>query len=124
MSQSTNSSCPTGVPDNLPIPQNVTYAVIPGQNTSDPWMVRCCQPNPVQIVNGCWEWCYIPATMSNDTTSSAIEFDFDNCLQLNGRNLNQSNGLLIHMSSSGASNRGITVARLALLLLSALHVLM
>lgn len=50
------TQCPRGmVPSHLPIPRDITYAVIPGQSKST-WMTNCCRPNPVNLVDGCWEW--------------------------------------------------------------------
>lgn len=122
MSNSTNLSCPkNSVPATLPIPQNITYAVIPGSNASDPWMFHCCQPNPVHIVNDCWEWCQVPAAIANHSTASDISQDLGGCLLGNGWNYTQSNGLFIHMSngkSSTASNNRVTFAGMALVALT------
>ncbi len=118
MANATGLDCPTNaVPATLPIPQDVTYVVIPGTNASDPWMARCCQPNPVQVVNDCWEWCAVPAAITNGSTPSEISSDFNRCLSTNGRNYTQSNGLLTHIAnkkSSAASNSRVTLAGTAL----------
>ncbi|RYP80506.1 hypothetical protein DL769_002445 [Monosporascus sp. CRB-8-3] len=120
MSPSSNMSCPVGeVPEDLSIPQNITYAVIPGQNISA--MAICCQPNPVHVVDGCWEWCQIPSAMAGDSDSGGIMFDFHNCLDANGRNISLSNGLAIHMASSATRNHGVTLTGLALVAVAALR---
>ncbi|RYO87093.1 hypothetical protein DL766_003549 [Monosporascus sp. MC13-8B] len=122
MSSSSNMSCPVGeVPEALSIPQNITYAVIPGQNISA--MATCCLPNPVHVVDGCWEWCQIPSAIAGDSDSGGIMLDFGNCLNVNGRNISQSNGLAIHMASSARPNHGVTLTGLALVAVAALRML-
>ncbi|GKT44219.1 uncharacterized protein ColSpa_04400 [Colletotrichum spaethianum] len=115
MSAAANFSCPTSsVPENLQIPQDVTYAVIPGHNISDSWMASCCQPNPVQLVQDCWEWCEIPAAITNGTTSETIPAAFSQCLQANGRDLNASNGLIVHVSSAATPSRHVSFTNMAM----------
>ncbi|KIH89440.1 hypothetical protein SPBR_07997 [Sporothrix brasiliensis 5110] len=120
MSNSSTSSCPTNlVPVDLPIPHNLTYAVIPGTNASDPWMVDCCHPSPVHVVNTCWEWCQLNGTNEDDVSS-----DFNACMITSKRNLSQSNGVLIHMSGTTSnSNNRATFAGMALVALTASVVL-
>jgi hypothetical protein len=94
-----SSNCPrAGIPDNLPIPGNIAYAVIPGQNASAPWMVNCCDPYPVQLVESCWLWCQLsPGTGSHANASvDAIMHDFESCLDDNRRDLNVSASILFH----------------------------
>ncbi|WYZ37664.1 hypothetical protein EsH8_II_001170 [Colletotrichum jinshuiense] len=120
MSAATNTSCPTSsVPENLSIPQNITYAVIPGQNASDSWMSSCCHPNPVQLVQDCWEWCEIPTSITNGTASEMITDAFGNCLRINGRNSTGSNGLLVHVSSAATLDRYVSFTKMALAALMA-----
>ncbi|RYP63859.1 hypothetical protein DL770_009287 [Monosporascus sp. CRB-9-2] len=86
-------------------------------------MAACCRPNPVYVVDVCWEWCQIPLAMADGSDSSGIMFNFDNCLDINGRNISQSNGLLLHMASSATPNRGVTLAGLTLVASAALRML-
>lgn len=109
---SANASCPTSsIPSTLDVPDNVTYAVIPGTNTSDPWMVNCCAPNPVQLVNNCWEWCEITDSMASFNVSSPndhtdqVSAAFSTCLVVNKRLLNESNGLEIRAKSFATGGR-------------------
>ncbi|RYP43801.1 hypothetical protein DL768_009662 [Monosporascus sp. mg162] len=125
MSTSNNIDCPTNAVNesvNLSIPQNITYAVIPGQNVSAA-MVNCCQPNPVHIVDVCWNWCQIPSSMTNDADESGVMFSFGRCLDANGHNVSQSNGLLTHMASSATPSHGLTLTGLALVAVAALRLL-
>ncbi|RYP24606.1 hypothetical protein DL765_000432 [Monosporascus sp. GIB2] len=125
MSTSNNINCPSNAVDdsvNLSIPQDITYAVIPGQNVSAA-MVSCCQPNLVNIVDVCWNWCQIPSNMTNDADESEIMFSFGSCLLANGRNISQSNGLLTHMASSATPNHVVTLPGLALVAVTALRLL-
>jgi hypothetical protein len=82
-----NSSCdPLTTPDKFPsIPSNLAYKAIPGQNTSDPWMVACCQPYPVQLVDSCWEWCEISPETAHNKNLTEIADDFGLCLLDNDR---------------------------------------
>ncbi|KAL1893269.1 hypothetical protein Sste5346_006445 [Sporothrix stenoceras] len=82
------NTCPPGgnfMPDlkSLDIPHDVRVAVIPGTNTSAPWMVNCCYPNVPNLVDGCYLYCVVPANISN------ID-DFTNCLTRLNRPLNES----------------------------------
>ncbi|CAK7213490.1 hypothetical protein SCUCBS95973_001811 [Sporothrix curviconia] len=118
------TGCPTNsVPATLPIPQNITYVVIPDGNTSDLWMASCCQPNPVQVVNDCWQWCAVPAVYTNGSVSpDDIAFRFDDCFLAAGRDISRSNGLLIHIgnreSSAAASRSRLTLASTAVVALT------
>ncbi|KAF4851787.1 hypothetical protein CGCSCA4_v003269 [Colletotrichum siamense] len=95
------SSCPTNeIPEGLPIPNNVTYAVIPGHNASDPWMVNCCSPNPVHLVNDCWEWCEVPEATKKNRDDAQIVSVFGSCLRAEGRNSTESNGVQVRSASS------------------------
>ncbi|WYZ42637.1 hypothetical protein EsH8_VI_000336 [Colletotrichum jinshuiense] len=100
---------------NLPIPQNITFAVIPGRNTSDAAMVSCCAPNPVQLAEGCYEWCELPDTYKGGGISSS----FGSCLTANHRNLNSSRILGVHTANSAAGKPGVTVTGLGMLALLA-----
>ncbi|CAK7220336.1 hypothetical protein SCUCBS95973_004124 [Sporothrix curviconia] len=91
------ATCPPGnqLPEvtTLPIPLNVSVAVIPGSNVSDSVMVACCSPNPVNIADGCYEWCEAPKAYNSLDK-------FSNCLVANHRNLNQSDILGFHAGSA------------------------
>ncbi|KAH0420090.1 hypothetical protein CcaCcLH18_14187 [Colletotrichum camelliae] len=113
------SSCPTNeIPEGLPIPNNVTYAVIPGHNASDPWMVNCCSPNPVHLVNNCWEWCEVPEATKKNRDDAQIVSVFGSCLRAEGRNWTESNGVQVR-SASAPPNRPIPFAGLVLAALAA-----
>ncbi|KAJ4387652.1 hypothetical protein N0V93_008249 [Gnomoniopsis smithogilvyi] len=109
---STNISCPTrSQPADLPIPGNITYAVIPGTNTSSPWMKTCCAPNPVHLVNDCWLWCEITSNMTSfditdpdggGKTSDANLGAFDFCLTSMKRPTNESMGTGWHVAGAGS----------------------
>ncbi|KAJ4424637.1 hypothetical protein N0V82_000769 [Gnomoniopsis sp. IMI 355080] len=112
---SVNASCSSNsIPADLPIPNNVTYTVIPGSNASDPWMVNCCAPNPVHLVDDCWEWCEITSDMASfnvkspDDNPDQVNAVFSTCLLSNNRPLNVSNGLETHAKSSAANGRRIS----------------
>lgn len=76
-------------------------------------MVNCCAPNPVHIVNGCWEWCEITSDMASFNISSTddhgdeINEVFSNCLVANKRPLNESNGVETHVKSSAAGGQRV-----------------
>ncbi|KAF4833657.1 hypothetical protein CGCTS75_v003780 [Colletotrichum tropicale] len=96
----------------------MTYAVIPGHNVSDPWMVNCCHPNPVNLVNKCWEWCQVPDTIKQDRSESEILSVFSSCLRAEGKNASLSNGVQVR-SASSPPNRPIPFAGLFLATLAA-----
>lgn len=86
------TTCPPGNSlldlDHLPIPKDHSFAVIPGQNVSVPWMVRCCAPNPVNLVNNCYLWCQLPPSQIYHG-SNGLDTDFDSCLKINGLNVDE-----------------------------------
>jgi hypothetical protein len=54
-------------------------------------MVACCEPSRVQIVDGCWLWCELPASYFNGSASHEIvESATSACLRANGRNHTES----------------------------------
>lgn len=112
---SANISCSsTFIPTDLPIPDNVTYTVIPGNNASDPWMVDCCAPNTVHVISGCWEWCEITSDMASfnisspDDHTAQVNAAFSTCLTANSRPLNESNGIETRAKNSAAGRNQIS----------------
>ena len=93
-----NLACSSGaVPVDLPIPSNISYAVVPSQTAPDSWMVLCCEPNPVDIIQSCWEWCELPPNLTThglDETQNQMR----NCLNTNGHDTNHSNVLEVHIT--------------------------
>jgi hypothetical protein len=75
----------SAVPADLPIPKGINYAATQGRNGSEPWMVKCCAPNPVSLVDGCYVWCELSKTQITTLTDGKKYTDFGNCLRLNGR---------------------------------------
>jgi len=72
----------TEIPDfvNLPIPQNINVVATPGNDTSYPPMKACCEPNRVQIVDGCYLWCEMPKRYFNGTDKDSARSSFSSCL--------------------------------------------
>lgn len=61
------------VPADLPIPKGINYAATQGRNGSESWMVKCCAPNPVSLVDGCYVWCELPKTqITTQRTAKSI----------------------------------------------------
>lgn len=82
---STNGSCPhTG--GNLPantIPNNSTldYCATAATNETTPRWMHCCAPYPVQLADGCWEWCQLPPQyFTSGATNVDVSTAFTNCL--------------------------------------------
>ena len=85
-----NSSCPAlnALPNlnDYPISSKVDYVYIHGQNVSDAAMTDCCAPNSVNLVDGCYEWCELPARYTNTSMARHNAMaDFNTCLQRNGK---------------------------------------
>lgn len=88
------TTCPTNaIPEDsdLNIDSKSLYAVIPRANTTandipDPWMVSCCEPNPVKLASNsvtgaCWQWCDLPPRYTNQTTDRDMLLeDFTFCV--------------------------------------------
>ena len=111
-----NLTCPSdSVPDALPIPQNISYAVVPSQTAPDDWMKRCCGQNPVHVVQYCWEWCELSANLTKQGVSQA-QFQFNTCLNTNGREFNHSSAVEMHMSKAPTEHPGYKIALVAILI--------
>lgn len=89
MSTNANFTClPNGaVPlvESLPIPKGINYAIVKGRNGSEPWMVKCCAPNPVSLIGGCYIWCELSAAQIHTNKDGKKYSDFGNCIKVNGR---------------------------------------
>lgn len=97
--------------DSLPIPHDVRVAVVPGTNTSAAWMIDCCYPNAVNLVEGCYLYCVVPKNMTNVSV-------FAECLQVHGRNLNESNIVIISSDAPGFKAPTMSVMQLGILALA------
>ncbi|KAH6854223.1 hypothetical protein B0I37DRAFT_24477 [Chaetomium sp. MPI-CAGE-AT-0009] len=104
---SLDNGCPTNsVPSPLPgIPDGISWVAIPGQNASTRWMVNCCDPYPVHLVDKCWLWCEVDPDVADGASDSVVAGGFDACLTANGRDLDKSNGLLYHQKSAATTRR-------------------
>lgn len=72
------TNCPDGLPESsqVDIPSNITFAFVPSINTSNQAFVTCCDPNPVNIADGCFAWCEAPPPAGSEQT-------FSDCLTIN-----------------------------------------
>jgi hypothetical protein len=110
---SKNATCPPGhgLPEfgALGIPANLTTFFIPGTNISDASMTTCCAPNLVHVASGCYEWCEVPSSRLHNSSKQDIEIDMGNCLEDNGRDFNQTGGILGVHVANGADARAMTI---------------
>ncbi|KAK3300906.1 uncharacterized protein B0H64DRAFT_26637 [Chaetomium fimeti] len=108
--QTNNTSCPTnGVPTPLPgVPNNISYIAVPGQNPSAPWMVSCCDPYPVHLSDKCWLWCEVDPELESASDAVVAE-GFSACMSTNGRDRNESIGLLYHDKKNSAATRRVSL---------------
>ena len=102
-----------GVPIDLPVPKTQTYVAIRGNSTHDRWMVACCAPNAVRLVNRCYEACEVPAPFLNQTggANDSTLLNFIVCLRENGRNIYGDDGALLHTPENRGSRAGVTLKR-------------
>lgn len=97
-----STNCPDGVPESssLSIPSNITFAFIPSINTTNKALVACCDPNPIDIADGCFAWCEAPPELASLQKFSA-------CLTINEDNDSRwRHGILGFHEKSGASTTG------------------
>ncbi|KAK3900372.1 hypothetical protein C8A05DRAFT_36000 [Staphylotrichum tortipilum] len=127
----TPSSCgpPTSIPDfsNLPIPNTINVVATPGNDTSYPPMVTCCAPSRVQIVDGCYLWCEIPARYygkdgkgSKDDARSDVSSCLRSSRRGNGSGEEEHGGRIVGFQMNGAGRtaggvRGVGVWVLAVM---------
>lgn len=106
------------------------YAVVPGPNTSVPWMTNCCYPNAVHMERDYCLWCKLPlAGEENEEPANAsvhwppaeatlLELNnyLGSCLAVNGRDINESRIFIIQASGAAAGTAPFSgVAMMALL---------
>ena len=112
MSNHTNCSMsPDAIPDleNLFIPLNITFAAIPTSNGSIEAMRTCCEPKPVGIALGCYEWCELTPRYTNGSVPEAeVLSAFGRCISRAGRNRGITG---VHMAS-GTGRLVTTTTRL------------
>ena len=89
------------------IPQDVNYVIIPGNDSTLPWAVSCCEPNPVNVVGGCYLWCEIPERRITTTEDGKRTSDIGTCMRTTGKPLNEYAMYSLHFSGGGASRMGV-----------------
>ncbi|KAK1827041.1 hypothetical protein QBC39DRAFT_362945 [Podospora conica] len=99
----------SGVPASLPIPKGINYAAVQGRNGSEPWMVKCCTPNPVNLVDGCWVWCQLPKERITTLPDGKKETDFMTCLKQNGRDRADPSGMLFEVNAPSSDAKATRV---------------
>ena len=99
MSNTTCSNSPNAMPDlrTLPIPQNITFGAIPTSNGSMEAMLTCCEPKPVHVASGCYEWCELTPRYTNGSVpAEEVVNAFTRCIGSSGRG----RGIVqVHMAS-------------------------
>ena len=89
-----NITCPLGpsaAPSiaALPVPQNINIILRPGVSTTREAMAACCAPSPVQLVDGCYLWCEIPARYFNNSAShDAVVGQMTSCIRAEDKRRN------------------------------------
>jgi hypothetical protein len=99
-------------PNSLPssaerlIPKDLNHVILPGNDSTAPWIVNCCDPNPVNLLGGCYLWCEIPdRRITTNSNTGKKDSDMGQCLRMEGRPLNASS-ILGTRFASGASEVG------------------
>lgn len=89
------------------IPKDIPVAMIGGSNVSHPAMTTCCAPNAVQLLDGCYLWCKIPAGPDPTHTAALAGHDifqnFTTCLRLSGLSESENVGIGGHIPTSMGS---------------------
>jgi hypothetical protein len=114
---SSNFICrgPKNLPDPaiFPIPRDINFALAPLTNASEPWMIGCCSPNPVSVINKCYMWCEIPESRVYKTDGQT-KSDFSECFNYNARtSSNVSTALYVKATMSTGGKRGLSVKGMA-----------
>lgn len=100
-------------PDALPasaealVPKDLNFVILPGNDSTAPWIVDCCEPNPVNLLGGCYLWCEIPEgrIFTNNQTGKK-DSDIGTCMRLAGKPVNESR-ILGTRFASGAPRMGV-----------------
>ena len=117
MSNTTCSNSPFELPDlvTLPIPQNITFGAIPVSNRSTEAMRSCCEPKPVHVASGCYEWCELAPRYTNGSAPDAkVKEAFEGCIS---RSVRGSGIIGVHIAS-GTGKLVTTTAGLFWMLLA------
>lgn len=109
------STCPTdSIPPSFtsspPIPTDINYLTIPGSNASEakaPWMVHCCAPYEVHVVDQCWLWCEADPGKVEGKNDTEIVHDFAVCLAEELMDLGPEMVVRYREGESGASSLGL-----------------
>lgn len=104
----------SGVPLDLPIPKGINYGATQGRNGSEPWMVKCCAPNPVSLVDGCYVWCELPKARITTLPDGKKSSDFGSCLRTNGRDRDEESGVLFELNAASSGTKTAKVTTKAL----------
>lgn len=100
-------------PAQYPIPRDKSFAFLPAVNGngSPPWIVDCCKPHQVSLINGCCLWCQLPSPI---TVPAGVNFsnagrmrNFSTCLKNNGRNISESNIITYHFADGASGRRSV-----------------
>lgn len=94
----------------LPIPQNITFAVVPANGSEDA-MDNCCNSNTMHQIQDCYIWCELPGAqlnMSKVAKNQQAE-QFSSCLRQHGGPERRLVGFYLDSSASskGASLLGL-----------------
>lgn len=83
------SACPpNNFSGNFNVPRNMTYFIIPGNNTSDPAMAKCCTPDTVIVIDTCFTGCQPPANWVASGNMAKIWSRMSQCYTDNGGKVN------------------------------------
>lgn len=77
-------------------------------------MVKCCAPNSVSLVDGCWVWCELPKTRITTLPNSKKTTDFATCLKTSGWDRDGPSGVLFELNAASSGAKTATVTTKAL----------
>ncbi|KAK0641380.1 hypothetical protein B0T16DRAFT_461452 [Cercophora newfieldiana] len=99
-------------PDAIPssaealIPKDLDFVILPGNDSTAPWMVNCCDPNPVNLPGGCYLWCEIPKSQITTNSDGKKGNTMGQCMRMAGKPTNESRIVGAHYGS-GTSTLGV-----------------
>ncbi|KAK4448421.1 hypothetical protein QBC34DRAFT_407403 [Podospora aff. communis PSN243] len=101
-------------PDTFPasaealVPKDLNYVILPGNDSTAPWITECCAPNPVNQLGGCYLWCEIPdSRITTNSQTGKKDHDMNDCMRLAGRPNNESRITGTHFANGSASQVGV-----------------
>ncbi|KAK0620145.1 hypothetical protein B0T14DRAFT_388215, partial [Immersiella caudata] len=89
------------------VPKDLNFVILPGNDSTSPWVTDCCSPNPVNLLGGCYLWCEIPENrITTNSQTGKKDHDMVDCMRLAGRPVNELRITGTHFANGACAQTG------------------